>query len=377
MTTQVIKPGILVALRTSVYGGVSYQREDIRDDQGTETASAAEATPAAERRKVEKWKTTKIVTDAVEHEDASKTRSAALALIRRQCVETSFGLLATAAKEAELDAAIKEARDAVRAFNDRSRYSKISVNVLKGRVASTDEEAVRAVSAELASLMRDMEDGIKRMDPAEIRTAAQKAAKMQAVLGEDQQMRVSAAVEAARKAAREIVRRVEKGGEDAAVVMADLQTTAIETARVQFLELETGTLPVEAMPEADLGRMAALEGVEAPEPPAANDAPEGPQDAPGEGDGEPVPPRAPWWPSAALAPVPGPAPEVLTAGELLQQVAPPPPPAPPTEPAPASQPPEQVSPGLPTPPAPLAPPAPPAPPAFRYASEITVPDLEF
>lgn len=369
MTTQVIKPGILVALRTSVGGGVSYQREDIRDDQGTEQASGEQ------RRKVEKWKTTKIVTDQVEHEEASKTRSNALSLIRRQCVETSFGLLAPAANEAELDAAIKDARAQVRAFNERSRYSKISVNVLKGRVASTDEEAVRAVSAELADLMREMNRGVQNLDPQAIRAAAQKATKMQQVLGEAQAMQVTAAVEAARKAAREIVRRVEKGGEEAATVLRDLQTSAIETARVSFLELEGGeALPEQSMPEADLGRVGALEGVQAP-PVDEQQGPQAPQQG---GDAPQETPRAPWWPDARLAPLPEPpVQELRTAGELLQEVQPQPPPAPPTEPAPASVPPEQVSPGLPTPPAPPAPPAPPVPPAFRYEPEVSVPELEF
>lgn len=361
MSMQVIKPGILVAVRTSVGGGVSYQREDLEPE-----VQASEQAPA---RKVEKWKTTKIVTDAEEHERASKTRSTALSLIRRECIETSFGLLAVGSKEAELDAAIAEARRLAREFNDRSRYSKISISVLKGRVASTDEEAVRAVSAELGDLMREMDASIRRLDPAAIRAAAQKASKIQQVLTEAQQLRVTAAVEAARKAAREIVRRVEKGGEDAAVVLRDIQTTAIDTARVSFLELEGGGgLAAEQMPEADLGRVAALEDVvvdvpqqgpqepqQGPEPPTPAPEAQGEPQAPvqAQGDAPRETPRAPWWP----APPRGEqevasaaqnqqregegggsleAPPLATPSELLEEVSPTPPapPPPPTAPAP-------------------------------------------
>lgn len=341
---QVIKPGILVAVRTSVVGGVTYEREDIVDNE------PAPAPAGATDKRIEKWKTTKIVVDPAEHEAASKLRSSALAMIRRQCVETSFGLLAPVSNEAALDAAIQQARSQVREFNDASRYSKISVSVLKGRVASTDEEAVRAVSAELVDLMRDMDAGIRRLDPAAIRAAAQKASKMQAVLGESQQIRVTMAVEAARKAAREIVRRVEKGGEDAAVVLQDLQIAAIETARVQFLELETATLPADSMPEVDLGRAAAVEYEEAGDglPPVLQN---GPETAPAPPEASVPPdetPRAPWWP--------GPAP-LATADELLQEVAPSAPPAPSTEVPP--------------------PPPPPAPPPPADAPELFVPLLEF
>lgn len=379
MSMQVIKPGILVAVRTSVGGGVSYQREDlVPEEQATEQAPA---------RKVEKWKTTKIVTDAEEHERASKTRSSARSLIRRECIETSFGLLAVGSREAELDAAIAEARRMAREFNEASRYSKISVSVLKGRVASTDEEAVRAVSAELGDLMREMDASIRRLDPAAIRAAAQKASKLQQVLTEAQQLRVSAAVEAARKAAREIVRRVEKGGEDAAVVLQDLQTAAIETARVSFLELEGGSLGEQSMPEADLGRVAELEGVvldvpqqgpqepqQGPEQPAAapeaQGQPQGPQEGQGEAPRET--PRAPWWPSSALGEGGGSleAPPLATPSELLEEVAPPTPPAPSTQVPPPALGWEPMVPALPA--APAAPT-----PTFAAPADDLIPVLEF
>lgn len=265
MTTTTIKPGILVALRSSVGGGVAYRRVDL----------APEAPAAAqEGAAVARWETTKIVDDPAEHERATKVRASALTEIGRVCARTSFGLMATQANEPELDEAHRRARAMVDEFNATAQTTRISLFMLKGRVASSDEEAARAIGAEIASLIDEMNAGIDRLDPEAIRSAASKALQVGAVLGDEQALTVETAVNAARKAARAIVKRVQKEGEDAAAVLTTIQRGDIERARISFLDVddradESPANEAETMPAIDMQRQASLDFAPAPEAPAA------------------------------------------------------------------------------------------------------------
>jgi hypothetical protein len=245
MTTTTIKPGILVALRSHVSGGVRYERADLAPS-GDEAA---------------RWETRKLVDDEAEHERAVKARALAVREVRKECAATSFGLLCGASNEGGLDAAYARARAIVDEFNASARFARISIAMLKGRIASTDEEAARAIGAEVAGLIREMNQGIDKLDPGAIREAASRALQMASVLSEDRQIYVSTAVEAARKAARQIVKRIQKDGEVAAVVLADIQRGAIDKARIAFLDTDEDALQDEsdAMPAVDVARVAGLD----------------------------------------------------------------------------------------------------------------------
>jgi hypothetical protein len=226
MKTTVIRPGILVALKSTVTGGVEYKRVDL--DAGSETPNGAS---------VARWETTRVIVDPAEHDRAVKVRGKALGLIRGLAAATSFGLICPQDRESELDEAVKKARAMVEEHNDNATCTRVAIYCLKGRIASTDEEAARAISGEVRSLLDAMDRGIAQLDVAEIREAASKAASLGSMLGEDQVKAVGEAVEQARKAARVIVKRIEKEGEDAAVVLADIQRGALEKARFAFLDL--------------------------------------------------------------------------------------------------------------------------------------------
>jgi hypothetical protein len=219
--TTTIKPGLLVALRTSVSGGVSYARRDLESGDV-----------------VSRWETTKTVVDAKELQTATVTRAAAGRMIRRICASTDFGLVCPIEKEQLLDAAIASARALCDEHNEKAQATFVRVYTLKGRIASTDEEAVRAIGAEVSGLLAAMNQSIDRLDPKAIREAATRAKELSAMLGEQQEAAVLAAVDEARRSARQIVARVEKGGELAATVLADLQREAIEKARFSFIDVD-------------------------------------------------------------------------------------------------------------------------------------------
>ncbi len=223
--TSILKPGLLVSLKTSIRGGVTYARKDL--DTGEIVDPDAD---------VSRWETTRVIADAEEYERARKARSTATIMLRRECTATSFGLLCPAANEEALDAAVERARDLARRFNAGASHSDVSVFVLKGRIAETDEEATRAIADEVAGLLDAMERGVREFDVKSIRDAANRARAMGEMLEARESETVGRAIEAARKAARTIVKRVEKGGESAEAVARDLWTGPIEKARFAFLE---------------------------------------------------------------------------------------------------------------------------------------------
>ncbi|HEY8926190.1 MAG TPA: hypothetical protein VIU64_17530 [Polyangia bacterium] len=244
-----IRPGLLVSVKSNVAGGVSYQRIDLDTDQ-----------PAEEGKDIARWETRRIIEDKAEHERATKVRSAARALITKCCSTTSFGLLCPSDQEGALDAAIREARRIVDEFNESASHTRVTIYALKGRVASDDAEAARAITSEIAGLVQAMDAGIKAFDPKAIRDAANRARELSGMLSEEKSKKVEAAIEQARKAARTIVKRIETEGEARETVLLDIQRGQIESARIAFLDLSGDAGQVEQpTPTTNLQRFADLD----------------------------------------------------------------------------------------------------------------------
>lgn len=239
--TTIIKPGLMVSLSTELRGGVRYERQDL--EKGDATA---------------KWETTKRIDNPDEYHRASQARAKARALIASVCSNTAFGLICPVDRESMLDEKIAEAKAVVNAFNATAQFSQVRIFTMRGRIASTDEEAANGLASELQALIQSMQEGIDRLDVEAIRDAADKARQMTALLSEEQVGVVSDAIAQARKAARQITARVEKKGEAAAVVMADIQRGAIEKARMLFLDFEPAN-KTEEMPAVDVNRFANIE----------------------------------------------------------------------------------------------------------------------
>lgn len=235
-----IRPGLMVSLKSTVAGGIHYSHSEIKEDGNTA-----------------EWKTTRVTDDPAEHDRAVKARGLALTTIRKLCASTAFGLLCPEDRESELDEACKVAQGIAREHNATANYTRIGIYVLKGRIASTDEQAARAIGEEVRSLIEAMNAGVDKLDPEAIREAANKAKQMSTMLSAEQSEKVNDAIEAARKAARTIVKRIEKNGEEAAVVLMDIQRGALEKARIAFLDLESDEAPaIEPLPAVTAQRFA-------------------------------------------------------------------------------------------------------------------------
>jgi uncharacterized protein (UPF0147 family) len=242
--TMTIRPGLLLGLKTSVKGGVKYKRLDLPAEDGQE-----------------RWETTKTVDDKEELERAQKLRSKVGNSIRAVCAQTSFGLLCPNEREADLDAALIRARDEITAHNRDAQYTRVDVWCIKGRIAENDVVAAKAIASDVADLISEMDKGIKDADVETVRRAATQAKQMLGILSEEKQRFASQAIDAAREAARAIVARVQKKGEELTKVLAEVDSTALTAARLAFLDMETDapTAVAATMPGTEMQRFASVD----------------------------------------------------------------------------------------------------------------------
>jgi hypothetical protein len=223
--TQLLRPGLLVALKTSIRGGIVYQRDELEPDHREGDARICE------------WKTRREISDAAEYDKAVIARSAARNAIVRVCRLSSFGLLCPVDDEQKLADAVMEARQIANIHNNDANVTKVEVFVLTGRIAQTDEEAARAIGNEVKELIARMERGVATADPEAIRAAATEAKQLASMLSDEAQTKVSEAIAQVRKAASELVKRVEKAGEKAADVVKEIQLDKLHAARFAVLDL--------------------------------------------------------------------------------------------------------------------------------------------
>jgi hypothetical protein len=178
--------------------------------------------------------------DPAEHDGAVKARGKARSLITSVCVQSAFGLLCPAWEEDKLQAAVREARAVAHEFNGSAVLTSITVNVIAGRIAADDAEAVQAINGEVRELLAQMERGLRNVDAAVIREAANKARALSAMLSPDAAKQALVAIEAARTAARQITKNSATSGISVVVAMKAISTTMWE-----FQDTEATPMPVE------------------------------------------------------------------------------------------------------------------------------------
>jgi hypothetical protein len=218
-----LRPGLLVSLKTSVTGNVSYAKRTIEEDHVTQNGE-----------KLAVWETERKIADPNEHEKAQKARGEAGNTIRSVCSATAFGLLCPLDKADKLAEAIAKARAIADEFNSKATLTRLGIYVVTGHIAQSDVEAVRAINSEVRELLADMQEGLSNLDVKTIRTAAQKAKGLGQMLSEEASTKIQIAIEAARKSAREIV----KAGEGVAVEIDRETIKRIDQQRLAFLDLD-------------------------------------------------------------------------------------------------------------------------------------------
>jgi len=223
MKTSTLRPGLLVSLKTTLVGNVQYAKQVIESEHTTKEGKAKA-----------KWETERTIHDPIEHEAGVKARGKARSTITAVCSNSAFGLLCPETDSDKLEQAIAEARTIAEEFNATAALSRITVYVITGRIAQDDVEAMRAINSEVRDLLSQMQDGVKNLDVAVIREAANKAKNIGNMLTPDAQVRMQFAIDAARKAAREIV----KAGEGASIEVDKTVIRKITEARTAFLDFD-------------------------------------------------------------------------------------------------------------------------------------------
>jgi hypothetical protein len=226
MKSTLIRPGLLVSLKTNVRGGVTYQKHDLEPDATTEEGVAHA-----------KWETTRRIANVEEFKAAATVRNKCRSLIVTACCPSSFGLLCPIAKETQLREAIDAAQVIADEHNAKATHTRVEFYVITGRVADNDEQAARALGSEVRDLLGAMERGVRAADPKAIREAANKARLMAGVLSVEVQGKVAAAIAEVRAVARDIVQRVGVSGERAADVVDKLKLDALTNARFAVLDI--------------------------------------------------------------------------------------------------------------------------------------------
>lgn len=252
MRPTTLRPGLLVSLKTTIKGNVTYAKRELEADHLTE-----------EGMRLARWETERTITDPVEHEQAVKVRGKARTLISGVCALSSFGLLCPENRAPELEKAIREAREIIEEFNVAARTTNVSLYVIAGRIASDDAEAARAIASEVRDLINDIEAGVRKLDVEQIRGACNKARNIGQMLSPEAAARIAVAIETSRKVARKLV----QAGEEAAKEIDAQALRALQNARVNFLDMGEEKLPEQPQAQA---RAIDLDPARKPaEPPAA------------------------------------------------------------------------------------------------------------
>ena len=147
-----IRPGLLVAVKTSIKGNVTYKKS------ATHVETLPDGVEKAE------WDTERRIKDAAEQEAATKARGRARNLIASVCSTTDFGYLCPISSKPELEKAIAEARKVCDEFNQTSKVTKLRFNAVTGTIAQDDYQAVRAIRREISELLTDMREGLENLD---------------------------------------------------------------------------------------------------------------------------------------------------------------------------------------------------------------------
>jgi hypothetical protein len=225
MTHSTLRPGLLVSLKTSIRGNVSYRKQTIEQEHLTEAGA-----------QLARWETERTIADPVEHEAAQKVRSKVRSIISGVCANSAFGMLCPETEAENLEKAIAEGRKLAEAFNSEAKLTRVSVYIMTGRIAPDDVEAVRAINSEVRDLLSDMAEGLQKLDVKTVREAANRAKSLGSMLSDQAQARIQIAIDAARKVAREIV----KAGEQAAQEIDTAAIRKITEQRTAFLDLAEG-----------------------------------------------------------------------------------------------------------------------------------------
>jgi hypothetical protein len=244
-----LRPCFLVAMQSHLHGGKHHEVvgiEETTDKNGKLTKRVL---------------TEEVFDDPQEYASANKVRNDAMKMMKKVCNKTAFSWILLVDREDEFAGARIVANQMVEEFNANSMFTKVDIGAFTGKVASDSAENLRAIRDQVQGVLDSMNEGIEKLSPAEIRKAALKAKEVAKVISSDQGKRIDEAVATARLIANQLAKRVEREGEDAAQVLADLknEVDSLQVSRFEFLDLEDHGEINAVMPAASPQRFDAID----------------------------------------------------------------------------------------------------------------------
>ena len=228
----IIRPGYLVSLKTTLIGNVSYHKQVLEREHIVEDGSE-EA----------RWETKRVIGNKNEHQLGRKLQGEARGKIFTVCTNTAFGLLCPEEKAAELQQAIREAKEVAADFNRTARLSRMNVYVIVGKIAPDRFDVVSAMAAEALELLTSIQNGIRNRDALVIREAASELRKLSDMFSENGRSKLQDALNAGRGAARKIVKAPEGPQHEleveAALLVRDVQSQFQRLTEGGSLALQT------------------------------------------------------------------------------------------------------------------------------------------
>lgn len=261
-----LKPGFMVFLRTEVRGGVTRRTKDIALCMKViqlpigsgqvycrcRLADGHEGTcsPIAREAEVHRYEAEVTITDKDEHECAERVRQNCRRQIEVLCETTPFGLLCAPDREGELVAAIRQSRQDAEAHNATATHTFVEVWALRGYIAASDAESIKAFQKEMRAILDEMNAGIAGADADKIRDAVKRAKVLQQMIDGEHAAQVRVAIAQAREMANAIARAARERGDEAEAIVVATKNDEILAARAMFLEVDEGAPVEEAVPVA-------------------------------------------------------------------------------------------------------------------------------
>lgn len=174
-----------------------------------------------------------------EHAEAKKIVGDVSYKLRKLGMRVQDGVVAIPLEvEEEWDETRLECKKQAAIFNKSSVHHKVIVNAIKLQAMVGEEELMaRKLAYEIQQIMNEMKDALSSLDPDRIREVAQEAKYRAMNLAPGiQRAALEATVAEARRAASKIAEETKNKSVDIETVKKSLDTAAIDSARMMFLD---------------------------------------------------------------------------------------------------------------------------------------------
>lgn len=259
MTTRTkLAPSRLILTNLSVVGGATYEKEILKEE-----------TNGAVHEK--DWKTKRRIMDKAERDEAISMSGRLQTKIKNDlgAVKSVFGLHVALEKASaeKIEDVISDVRDEVRAFNAKSRFTKVNFNPIIIEVQSGDRLAMQALMDNFTEMFNNLKLAMAANNIDATSTLVNKLVGFDQILPAGRGAELTELVKAVRKQCRSFNKIAKEKGEAAAKIKAELDNSVVDRARFVLFGNDDAVDDDQdnAMPATDVARFEMLD-VERDEP---------------------------------------------------------------------------------------------------------------